>query len=61
MFSFQELMDKGFSIADVDMPDFDSYYHISRACYEKDVDEFFGGWVNEIRSDRIINNYKCIL
>ena len=42
-----ELICKGFSLCDVEYTDFPIYYDISRACYEKYVDEYFGDWVEE--------------
>jgi len=45
----QDLINKGFSITDVDKSDFDIYFLINRACYEKYVDEFFGGWVDDFQ------------
>jgi ribosomal protein S18 acetylase RimI-like enzyme len=45
----QELVEKGFSITDVDKSDFDTYFIIGRACYEKYVDEYFGGWVEDFQ------------
>lgn len=42
-----ELKNKGFSFCDVELSDFATYYNISRTCYEKYVDEYFGGWVEE--------------
>jgi ribosomal protein S18 acetylase RimI-like enzyme len=45
----QKLIDKGFSISDVDNSDFNIYFSISRACYEKYVDEYFGGWVDDFQ------------
>ena len=45
----QKLIDKGFSISNVDDSDFDVYFAISRACYEKYVDEYFGGWLDDFQ------------
>ena len=42
-----ELINKGFSLCDVESSDFTTYYTISRMCYEKYVDEYFGAWVEE--------------
>lgn len=44
-----ELIDKGFSLSDVDSSDFTVYYNISKKCYEKYVNEYFGTWVEEIQ------------
>ena len=40
---------KGFSISNVDESDFSAYFAISRALYEKYVDEYFGGWVDDLK------------
>jgi hypothetical protein len=40
----QDLADKGFSIRKVSECDFADYFTIQKACYEKYVDEYFGGW-----------------
>ena len=45
----QELVDKGFSISNVNKSDFNIYFVIGRACYEKYVDEYFGGWVDDFQ------------
>lgn len=42
-----ELINKGFSLCDVKPSDFIIYYTISRKCYEKYVNEYFGAWVEE--------------
>ena len=46
----QELKNMGISIADVVATDFAIYYLISKACYEKYVEEFFGGWIDEFQT-----------
>jgi len=45
----KNLADKGFAISSVDKSDFDVYFEISRACYEKYVNEYFDGWVDEFQ------------
>jgi len=45
----QELICSGFTISNVEKSDFDIYFSISRACYEKYVDEYFGGWVDDFQ------------
>ena len=45
----KRLTDMGFSMAEVDECDLDIYYAVSRTCYEKYVDEYFGGWVDDIQ------------
>ena len=66
----QDLIKKGFSLAEVDAHDFRDYQAIHRACYERYVDEYFGGWVDyvqlkmqtdEFRKARERSCYKKIL
>ena len=45
----QNLINKGFFISNVEDSDFDIYFAIGRACYEKYVDEYFGGWVDDLQ------------
>ena len=45
----QKLLNYGFSISNVDESDFDAYYTISRVCYEKYVNEYFGGWIDDFQ------------
>ena len=43
----QDLLNKGFRIANVSESDYERYYYIIRVCYEKYIDEYYGGWVEE--------------
>ena len=45
----QDLTDKGFSLSVVDEYDFTEYQLIHRICYERYIDEYFGGWVNDVQ------------
>ena len=45
----QDLINMGFTISDVEISDFDVYFAIGRICYEKYVDEYFGGWVQDVQ------------
>ena len=45
----QELIDKGFSVSNVNESDFDIYFTIVKASYEKYVDEYFGGWIDDVQ------------
>ena len=45
----QDLINKGFSLSNVNESDFNIFYTISRLCYEKYVDEFFGGWLEDFQ------------
>ena len=42
------LTEKGFAIAKTTNPDLQDYIAIKKHCYEKYVDEYFGGWVDEV-------------
>lgn len=44
-----ELVNKGFSLCNVDSSDFTVYYDIVKKCYEKYVNEYFGTWVEEVQ------------
>lgn len=44
-----KLINKGFSLCDVTSSDFTVYYNISKKCYEKYVNEYFGPWMEEIQ------------
>lgn len=44
-----ELINKGFSLCNVDSSDFTVYYNIAKKCYENYVNEYFGTWVEEIQ------------
>lgn len=43
------LSGRGFALDDVTADDFDTYYATSRTCYEKYVDEYFGGWKEDVQ------------
>ena len=45
----RELTDQGFSLSNVNKEDFNAFYSISRECYEKYVDEYFGGWIENFQ------------
>ena len=47
----QDLKDKGFSFAEVNETDLSEYLKIKKICYEKYVDEYFGGWVDDVQLD----------
>lgn len=44
-----ELIDQGFSLRDVNTEDLENYIDVKRACYKKYVDEYFGGWIDDIQ------------
>ena len=44
-----QLQAQGFALADVREEDYDDYYRVKEACYRVYVDEYFGGWVEEVQ------------
>jgi len=44
-----DLVNKGFSLQDVTIDDMDRFIDIKRECYKKYVDEYNGGWIDEIQ------------
>jgi ribosomal protein S18 acetylase RimI-like enzyme len=54
----QELIDKGFFISNVSDSDFCSYLLVKKACYEKYVDEYFGGWVDDVQKEIQIKEFS---
>jgi len=58
MVLLQKLIDEGFTILNVVESDFDAYFAISRACYEKYVDEYFGGWDDDFQIKMNANSFN---
>jgi ribosomal protein S18 acetylase RimI-like enzyme len=54
----QHLILKGFSLSEVKVQDFVDYQIIHRACYEKYVDEYFGGWVDDVQLKMQTDEYN---
>jgi ribosomal protein S18 acetylase RimI-like enzyme len=54
----QHLTDKGFSVADVEESDFPAYYAVKKACYKKYVDEYYGGWVDDVQKELQIREFN---
>lgn len=44
-----ELINKGFKLQDVSINDLNNYIDIKRVCYKKYVDEYYGGWNDDIQ------------
>lgn len=44
-----ELINQGFSLQDVSINDLDNYIDVKRVCYKKYVDEYYGGWIEDIQ------------
>lgn len=57
-----DLKNKGLSLCDIELSDFETYYNVSKMCYEKYVVEFFGGWIEEnqikMNKDAFIHEMK---
>ena len=45
----QDSINKGFSLSDVSDSDFNDFSIVGKACYEKYVDEYFGGWADDFQ------------
>lgn len=45
----KELINQGFSLQKVTIDDLDIYIDAKRTCYKKYVDEYYGGWVDDIQ------------
>jgi GNAT superfamily N-acetyltransferase len=45
----QDLINKGYSLAKVVESDLSDYLIIKKICYEKYVDEYYGGWKNNVQ------------
>jgi len=45
----QNLIDKGFHLSAVNPSDLDDYISVKKHCYEKYVDEYYGGWVDDVQ------------
>ncbi|MEY8354548.1 GNAT family N-acetyltransferase [Lachnospiraceae bacterium 54-53] len=43
------LVQQGFSLLDANMDDLDRYIEIKKACYKKYMDEYNGGWIDDIQ------------
>lgn len=56
-----ELMMQGFSLQDVTIDDFGRYIDVKRACYEKYVNEYFGGWIEDIQIKMNTDVFKNML
>lgn len=45
----QELKEKGFSFVNTSEEDFSDYLNIKRNCYKNYVDQYFGGWIEDVQ------------
>lgn len=44
-----ELSNQGFALCDITPADLPDYIGVKRACYKKYVEEYYGGWVEEVQ------------
>lgn len=44
-----ELIKQGFSLQDVSIDDLGNYIGIKKVCFKKYVDEYYGGWIEDIQ------------
>ena len=57
----QELTNKGFSLSEVSDTDLADYLLVKKVCYEKYVDEYYGGWIDDVQIEmntKIFNKTK---
>ena len=47
----QNLKDKGFSFFEVNETDLPDYLTVKKICYKKYVDEYYGGWIDDVQID----------
>jgi len=46
-----KLVQLGFALAAVNDEDYHDYFAVKKACYSTYVDEYFGGWIDEIQRE----------
>ena len=54
----QNLIDKGFSFTEVSEKDLSDYLAIKKICYKKYVDEYFGGWIDDVQVEMNTNAFN---
>jgi len=54
----RELIDKGFSLVNVVESDLADYINIKKICYAKYVDEYFGGWIDDIQVEKNTRSFN---
>lgn len=45
----EDLIGKGFSLQDADENDLEKYIDIKRTCHKKYIDNYYGGWIEDIQ------------
>ncbi|MCL2407523.1 MAG: GNAT family N-acetyltransferase [Defluviitaleaceae bacterium] len=61
MLEHSTLLDKGFSFTRVVEDGLPGYLIVKKNCYEKYVDEYFGGWVNGVQLELNTEAFKRLL
>jgi ribosomal protein S18 acetylase RimI-like enzyme len=56
-----QLTAQGFALDDVTQADSQDYIDVKRACYRKYVDEYYGGWVEEVQIGMNTNVFNRML
>ena len=60
-----DLINKGFSLSKVNNSDLLDYLLVKKKCYKKYVDEYFGGWIDDVQIEKNttvfnnMNNQSC--
>jgi predicted RNA-binding protein associated with RNAse of E/G family/ribosomal protein S18 acetylase RimI-like enzyme len=54
----QNLKDKGFLFSEINESDISDYLAIKKVCYRKYVDEYFGGWVDDVQVEMNTNAFN---
>ena len=54
----QELEDKGFSFSEVSESDLPDYLKVKKICYKKYVDEYYGGWIDDVQVELNTNAFN---
>ena len=57
----QNLIDKGFSFSEVSEKDLSDYLTIKKICYKKYVDEYFGGWIDDVQIEMNTNAFNKLI
>ena len=55
------LAEKGLMLADVSETDLQDYIHVKKECFKQYVDEYFGGWVDEVQREKNAKGFRDML
>lgn len=56
-----EMIHRGFSLEDVKNEDLEDYISIKRDCFKKYVDQYYGGWLDDIQTVISTDSFKRLL